>query len=430
MTAASIGMLVDAGRVAWDDPAERHLPAFRLSDAARTREVSVRDLLTHRAGMPNADYLWYRSGLSPADILKRFALVPTETSLRSQFRYQNVMYHAAGELIGAVSGTPWPEFVQARLFDPIGMRRTRPLFARLRADDEPATPHFELDGGIAPIRNAPVDSVAAAGAVWSSAEDMAEWMRFLLRGGSVGGRPLLKPATLDELFTPQTTLRRDDFYPSAELTRPNWTTYGLGWFQQDYAGRKLDFHTGSIDGMVAICGLVRGERLGVFVLANLDHAELRHALMLRVLDVWGPGAGRDWSSDLRALYARNRDKAKEAQHKLEAQRVAGTQPALPLDRYAGRYSDPLYGSVDVTRGADGLRVGVGPEMTGRLEHWQHDTFRVVWDMAWLDPLWLRFDVNARGDVARALLGDLGQPDATLMGFARENAGAADAPPAP
>jgi len=422
MTAASVGMLVDAGRLAWDDPVVNHLPALRLSDPYVTRELTVRDLLTHRAGLPNTDYLWYRSGLGSQEILARLAHAPRESSLRSRFRYQNVMYQAAGELIGAVSGKPWADFVRERLLEPLGMTRTAPTFAEAAARADVAVPHFEVRGELRTIRNAPVDAIPAAGAAWSSAEDMARWLRFLLGDGTVGERRLLSEASLGELFTPQVTIRPDAFYPSARLTRPHFTTYGLGWFQQDYAGRKLDFHTGSIDGMVAICGLVRDERLGVCVLANLDHAELRHALMLRVLDVFGPGPGRDWSADLHALYAERRRKADEEAAGLEAGRQAGTRPSLALAAYAGAYADPLFGRVDVRAEAGELRLAAGSELTGRLEHWHYDTFRVAWDLFWLDPVFVRFEIDAQGRASRLWLGGLGDDEAALQRYGREEGG--------
>jgi hypothetical protein len=131
---------------------------------------------------------------------------------------------------------------------------------------------------------------------------MAKWSTMLLAGGKAGSGVLLAPGTTEELFTPQAMVTAEAFYPTARLTKPKWKTYGLGWFQQDYRGRAVDYHTGSIDGMVAIHGLLRDERAGVVVLANLDHAELRHAIMLDVFDRYIGGARRDWSSDLQGLY--------------------------------------------------------------------------------------------------------------------------------
>jgi CubicO group peptidase (beta-lactamase class C family) len=191
------------------------------------------------------------------------------------------------------------------------------------------------------IANASVDPVASAGSVWSSVSDMSKWMRFILDSGRVDGKALLKPATFAELLKPQTMVPPSQFYPSARLTKPHWMTYGLGWFQQDYNGRAVSFHTGSIDGMVAIIGLIPDERLGVYVLANTDHAELRHALMLKTFDLWGPpnAKPRDWSAELRALYSAATAQAVAAEKAQEAKRVTGTKPALALARYAGPYAD-------------------------------------------------------------------------------------------
>ena len=413
MTAAAIGMLVDEKKLGWDHPVVQYLPDFQLYDPYVTREITVRDLLTHRAGLPGADFLWYRVETAPLEILKRMRFLKPETSLRSHFAYQNIMYHAAGELVGAVSGSSWSVFLKQRIFEPLGMTSTVTSLDALAGQKNVASPHDRVEGKVKAISNASVDSVAAAGAVWSSVEDMAKWMRFLLNGGKVGDKALLTDSTHRELFTPQTMVGPDTFYPTAKLTKPHWTTYGLGWFQQDYQGRAVDFHTGSIDGMVAIHGLIRDEKLGVYVLANLDHAEVRHALMLRVFDLYrgskpreepsaqrvGGGAPtlRDWSSELFALYDGLRREGEEREQKAEQERVSGTSPSLALEKYAGTYSDPLYGTVVVALDGN-LRITRGPTFSATLEHWNYDTFRARWDLDWLGKSLVSFALDAKGNV--------------------------------
>jgi hypothetical protein len=232
-------------------------------------------------------------------------------------------------------------------------------------------------------------------------------MRFLLEGTSADGQALLKKETLEELFRPQTLVDRDEFYPTQQLTHPHWTTYGLGWFQQDYRGRAVDFHTGSIDGMVAIHGLVRAERLGVYVLSNLDHAELRHALMYRVFDLYDVQgeARRDWSAELKALYDSLAKQAEERRTESEKKRVPGTKPSLALDAYAGNYSDELAGKVRVTNDG-GLRLHLGPGLEGKLEHWHYDTFRVTWDRRWQGTALVSFRLNAEGKVGGLQIDEL------------------------
>src|SRR5688500_18663353 len=193
-----------------------------------------------------------------------------------------------------------------------------------------------------------VDAVAPAGSVWSSTADMAKWIRFLLDSGRVGERRLVQQATFAELVRPQRHVPAGEFYPTAQLTRPHWTTYGLAWFQQDYRGRKIDYHTGSIDGMVAIVGLMLDERLGVIVLSNAAQSNLRHALMLKTFDLFTGAPSRDWSQDLKKLYDSLATRGAEQQRSAAAQRVTGTRPSLDLAKYAGTYSDSLYGTRVVT----------------------------------------------------------------------------------
>jgi CubicO group peptidase (beta-lactamase class C family) len=398
MTAALVGMLVDEKKVVWDAPVIEYLPWFRLKDAAVTRELSVRDLLTHRGGLGNADYLWYGQRHSTDEILRRVRLIDPAYPVRSGFIYQNIMYAAAGALIEAASGKSWAEMMRTRIFQPLGMRDTIATAASLAAQPNVASPHAIIDGQVRVIENVSVDPVAAAGSVWSNVDDMAKWMQFLLDGGRAGGKNgkrLLSEEVFGELFTPQ-TIAPFAMYPTTRLTRPHWMTYGLGWFQQDYRGRAVDFHTGSIDGMVAIHGLIRDERLGVYVLGNLDHAEIRHALMYTVFDRYAGTSDRDWSADFLKLYSDLRIEAEQAVAKRDARRVAGTSPPLPLQQLAGDYADPLHGDVRVTYDSGRLGIQYGAAFMGTLEHWHFNTFRATWKAAWRTRELVNFVLDADG----------------------------------
>jgi CubicO group peptidase (beta-lactamase class C family) len=401
MTAALVGMLVDEHKVEWDAPVTRYLPWLQLKDPAVTRELTVRDLLTHRAGLGNADYLWYGQRNSTEEILRRVRLIDPSYPVRSGFIYQNIMYAAAGAVIEAASGRSWAETIRSRIFQPLGMRDTIATAASLASQPNVASPHGIVDGHVRVIENVSVDPVAAAGAVWSNVDDMAKWMRFLLDGGRAagdGGQRLLSAQTFAELFTPQ-TIAPFEMYPTTRLTRPHWMTYGLGWFQQDYRGQAVDFHTGSIDGMVAIHGLIRDEQLGVYVLGNLDHAELRHALMYTVFDRYAGRSDRDWSADFLKLYTDIQSEAAQARARRDGHRVAGTSPSLPVRKFAGDYVDPLHGEVRVGDDPAGLSIRYGSAFVGTLEHWHYNTFRATWKAAWRAPELVTFVLDADGQPA-------------------------------
>lgn len=394
MTAAALGMLVDEGKLRWDDRVIDHLPDFRLYDPYVTRELTVRDLLTHRSGLPGTDLLWSRGDFSAEEMTRRLRHVQPASSFRSQFAYQNVVYAIGGLLVAAISGLSWEEFVRTRIFRPLDMRESEPLVAGIASGPNVATPHAEVRDSVRAVPVRSTDPVASAGSVWSSVADMAKWMRFMLDSGRVRGTRLLTASTFAELVTPQ--IRAPvSIYPALALVQPHVFTYALGWFVQDYHGETVWMHTGSIDGMSAIVGLMPARRTGVVVLANLDHAELRHALMYQVFTMYAGKPERDWSADLRALFSRAR-----AGRPLEASRPGqAPQPSLPLERYAGRYVDSTYGEVEVTVTDGVLRARFGNEDLGRLEPLEYETFQTRGPPPLERRRTLTFVPDGRGNVA-------------------------------
>jgi CubicO group peptidase (beta-lactamase class C family)/dienelactone hydrolase len=391
-TAVALAMLVDEGKLHWDDKVIDYVPDFRLYDPYVTRELTIRDLLTHRSGLPGTDILWAipENVYSQAEMIRRLRYVVPTASFRSQWQYQNVVYAISGFIVEKVSGMPWATFVRNRIFTPLGMNETIPLVAELSGKPNVAVPHADIHDTIrvVPIRS--TDVIAAAGSVWSSVSDMSKWMRFMLDSGRVGDRRLITAATFKEIVAPQMRAPMAE-YPALSLTNPNFFSYALGWFVQDYHGHTVWMHTGSIDGMCAIIGLLPEERVGVYVLENLDHAELRHALMYKVFDLYTGASTRDWSADLKKLFGARSD-GRAATH------VTGTQPSLALDKYAGTYVDSTYGNIDVTSTNGVLHARFGKADLGQLDQWEYDSFRTRESATRLQPATLTFAPDGAGGV--------------------------------
>ena len=370
MTSAALGMLVDEGKVRWDDRVIDHVPEFRLHDAYATRETTLRDLVTHRTGVPGTDMLWSLEPYSMPEMIRRLRFIPPTASFRAQMQYQNVVYAVAGTVIERVSGMSWDAFIRARILGPLQMTESEPLVAGVDTKPNVAAPHAMIGDSarVVPIRT--TDPVASAGSVWSSVADMSKWMRFMLDSGRVGTRRLITPATYAELMAPQIRASFSQ-YPALALARPRTFSYALGWFVQEYQGRTIYMHTGSIDGMSAIVGLMPDRRMGVFVLANLDHAELRHALMYQAFDLYNGNSPRDWSTELRTLLAPSRRVAAAS----DSGPTARPAPAFALARYAGMYADSAYGNVAVTHDNGVLRARFRDRDLGPLTHVQFETFR-------------------------------------------------------
>jgi CubicO group peptidase (beta-lactamase class C family) len=399
-TATAIAMLVDEGKVRWDDPVSRHIPGFSvMADPGLSGELTVRDLLSHRTGLPTGDVLWYASGSTSEDILRRMRFLRPFASPRSRYMYNNNAYLLAGMVVEHASEMPWADFVRTRILQPLGMNETLTGFAGLDARGNVATPHVEVRDTVRPVPYLDFDNIGPAGSMNSSVHDMARWMRAQLAGGvRPDGERLVSEVQHREMQSPQFVIPQSQYYPAARLARPSFTAYGLGWFMQDYRGRKLLMHTGSIDGMSALLALVPEERLGMVVYLNLDHAELRHALMYRIVDAFLGAPPRDWSTEMRALYAPMEEQGRAAERAMEAKRVSGTRPSLPVEAYAGTFADPdsLHPAVTVRAEGGRLVASMGPRATGEMEHWHYDVFRVRWANPTMGEDYLTFTISAEG----------------------------------
>jgi CubicO group peptidase (beta-lactamase class C family) len=403
-TAFTAALLSDEGRLRLDEPATTYLPGLQFADPYQTREITMRDLLSHRTGFDGSDYLWYGSTNDFAAIMRRLRWLKPSTSLRSHYAYQNVMYALAGQAESNIVGKPWGDVVRERILVPLGMRETQTGVAGLAGRANVASPHDVVSDTLRVIERYDLENVAPAGSMYSSVSDMTHWLRFLLDSARLDGKRMLRPATFAQLFTPNTLIDAPSFYPTASLTKPNYTAYGLGWFLQDYRGHRVALHTGSIDGMTAIAALVPDERIGIVVFANRDHAELRHALLYTVFDRYFGGASHDWSAEMKKMYDSIAAAGRAAERAEIAKRVPNTRPTLALDAYAGTYADSLYGTLVVRVENGTLTAEQSPWLRGNLEHWNYDTFRVRYRNRAIGDNSLQFLLDANGKVTSARLG--------------------------
>jgi CubicO group peptidase (beta-lactamase class C family) len=394
MTTAALALLVDEGKLSWDDRVIDHLPQLRLHDPYATRELTVRDLLTHRTGLPGTDLFWTRLDYDLDEMLYRLRFVEPVSSFRTTWNYQNVVYAIAGALIEELSGMPWHDFVRTRIFAPLGMHESEPLDAGILEKPNVAVPHDATNDSLYTVPKRTTDAVASVGSVWSSVSDMAKWMRFMLDSARVDGRPLIQPATFREIVAPEIRAPLA-IYGSLALVKPTLLTYALGWFVHDFDGDIVWMHTGSINGMSAIVGLLPNRRFGVVVLINRDHAEVRHALMYRAFDLAGGNPMRDWSRDVLALQ-------ESAQRPTASAPRAATPPSLPLERYAGTYSHGAYGRLLVSHRGGQLRAQFESRPAYALVHTDFETFRTS-DAPSGDGFTVTFDPDGSGRIVAARL---------------------------
>ena len=400
LIAISLGILVDQNKISWQDKVIDHLPLFKLSDPYITSDARVIDLLTHNLGIGNADLLWVINNLSTAETIDKFKYSKKTYPLRGGFTYQNIMYVVAGELIEAVSGQNWTVFVENEILKPLKMTRTQTKSMDIMKAGNYTSPHYnDLDDGIVKVDYTFSDQIGAAGMVWSTTNDVSNYLTFLVNDGTFKGDTIIQPTTFHYLFKPHSILTENDVYPTNKLTKPKWNTYGLGWFQQDYRGNKLDFHTGSLSGLVALTGIIHDKNVAVYVFANLDHAELRHAIMYKAMDLYAfNDDNRDWHKEIFKLYAGFRENAKEAKKNRNEDRIMGTSPLLTLDQYSGTYQNEMLGVVNVSVVNGQLQIDVNNHLNYKMEHWHYNTFITNKDPNWRFETLINFNLNTSGKI--------------------------------
>jgi CubicO group peptidase (beta-lactamase class C family) len=374
-TSAALAILADDKKLQWDDPVISHLASFQLYDPWITRELTIRDMLSHRSGFSSfqGDLLWDGSAYQRDEVVRRMRFIKPNGSFRSTYGYSNIMYIAAGELLAAASGTTWDAFIREHLFGPLGMTRSSTSVSALKDAANVASPHDELAGKVQPVPYRTVDNGGPAASINSTAKDMAEWIRLQLSEGAYEGKRIVSAVALRQTQTSQTII--PGVGPAKLFPSSHFRAYGFGWILQDYRGKKIVWHNGGIGGMKTTVLMAPEEHLGIVVLANRAGANLPEALAWRSVDVVLGLPVRDWSKDWLEIAAANEASAAASAKRTDSQRVTNTKPSLPIEKYVGLYSSEVYGEARVVLDNGHLKIESGLDLNGALDHWQNDTFR-------------------------------------------------------
>lgn len=400
-TSAIIGMLVQEGKLDWDDKVKKYLPYFELYDPWVSSEVTVRDLLSHRVGLGtfSGDVIWYKSNLTADEIVKRVKYLPKAYDFRAGYGYSNVMYITAGELIKKVTGKSWGDNVRERIFEPLGMSRTITTIDSLAAKGNFATPHALIKDQNVPIPWEDWEEIGATGGIISCVDDLAKWMILNLDHGVYHQDTLLTKETRNVLWTPHNSFQVDHTTPN-DYNRL-FRAYALGWGMSDYHGKLRVGHSGGYDGMITAVVLMPQEQLGIVVLTNGMKSPIQAAYNY-ALDRFLGRQEVDWSAKLLAQV----DSAKQQDTRvaeLKKQRVLNTEPSVAKKSYTGTYQSDIYGKIMVSRNdEEKLRLNFehSPGYSATLTHWHYDVWQINWDepQAWFSFGTVRFLTNSNMEV--------------------------------
>lgn len=376
-TAAAIATLSDEERLSFDDPVTKYLPDLKLYDSKVTAEVTIRDLLAQRTCLQSKDLLTWDSPFSREETRRRLQYLPPACSFRDRFVYNNINYVLAGDASAAAAGSSWQALIKNRLLVPLDMNNSATSSAEAARARNLASPHIKTGGKLRLLPLYDEGISAPAGAIHSTAADMARWVELLLGGGAYLGKTIWSPTAHAAMLGEQMAVRpgpRD----AGEPPTPIAAAYGFGWGVGEYRGRRFVEHTGQSDGMYAMVAMMPNDRLGIVVLTNSSMVGLPEALAYHWLDDQLGVPEFDW---IGTLYAR----AKESNDAIDIDNVtrdvlrkAGTKPSLPATGYAGVYRQDLLGDVTVITAKNGEMSIRFLTKTGRLKHWQDDMFQIDW----------------------------------------------------
>lgn len=399
-TAAALAILVDEKKIEWDQRVVDVLPWFQMSDPYVSREMRIRDLLVHRSGLGLGAgdlMLFPEATLTAREIMQRLRYVPLQSSFRSKYTYDNILYIVAGAVIEQASGQPWDRFIRERIFQPLGMTRSLTSVNEVPLGDDLAWPHVLAKGKLKQIEHTKLDPAAPAGAIQSSVEDMLKWVSLQLNQGQYSPGRLFSAEQSLEMWTPHIFIPIPATFPKElAAVAPTLQAYALGWVTRDYRGERVVFHTGGLGGMVTRVTLVPGKRLGILVFTNQEEASAFQAVTLTILDHYlGTRVAYDWVDAYSSVRKRTVSEAEKKVAEATAQRNPDSKPSLPLARYAGRYRDPWYGDVWVEEKAGKLWMRfTHSALTGPLEHFQYDTFIARWSERLYDAdAYVSFSLN-------------------------------------
>lgn len=389
-TTTLMAMLVDDGKLAWDDRVRKHLEYFHLSDPLADGDVRLRDLVSHRTGVAGNDLLWYRAPWSQEEMIRRVGQLPLAAPFRTAMQYQSIMFTAAGHATANAAGEPWENLIRRRILKPLGSKSTSLSTEEALKVVDHASPHrHDRLGNLEVVPWYEIKEPNAAGSINTSARDLAHWLQLHLNEGLHGEARLVSAANLRATHSPQITIPMDDanqrMHPYTQQM-----SYGMAWTIQDYRGELLVSHSGIIDGFRAHLTLLPKRKLGLAILSNCHATRMNLALSNQLVDLLLNAPAKDWNDHYHKILEAEEFATKLQIGLRERQRKTSLRPTLPLADYVGNYEAPAYGTAKIRLDKDHLILEWSSFKVG-LQHYRSDSFQVLDDL--LDTSLLEFHIE-------------------------------------
>lgn len=390
-TAAALAILVDEGKLNWDDRVIDHIPEFRMYDRYVTANFTIVDLLTHRSGLGlgAGDLMIFPDGgdFTIDDVLKSFQYQEQVSDFRAKYDYDNLLYIVAGEVVARISGMSWEDFIEERILTPLGMKHSAASFNRIRDRSNIALPHSTETGEVRQVSSYSLDLTNPAGGICASASDLAKWIQVQLNSGKYGPdleQQLFTGDAQQQMWYPHTVIgynaRGDQRYNG------HLNAYGLGWRLSDMNGYTVVSHTGGLPGMLSKTAIVPELNAGVVVLTNTSPGGLNYYTVAQnILDGLTGAEPMDWTGFAKSRIESGKGTADSVLNAVWKVTELAKQEKRDLTKYTGMYEDDWFGKMEIwleeDNGEEHLRIRShrSPKLNGEMLFYKATTFAIRWE---------------------------------------------------
>ena len=380
-TSAALAVLVDEGKIKWDDKVTKYLPDFKMYNEYVTNEFTIRDLLTHRSGLGlgAGDLMIWPDGsdFKAEDIIQNIQYLKPTSGFRTKYDYDNLLYIIAGEVVHKVSGQTWNEFVETRFFVPLQMKNTGSTWVRVKDTSNVIAPHVPIDGKLKVISRYKNTTFDAAAGIYSSVNDMSNWAIMQLNKGKFGDKQLFSEKQHAEMWTPQTLMPNRTMPPYNSLFK----SYGLGWQITDVKGKLQVSHTGGLEGIVTQVTLIPELNLGIIVFTNQQSGAAFSAITNTIKDSYLGIAPIDHVADFSQKAKASEEKADKVTEEVWATVAKNKKQKVDFKKYIGTYKDNWLGEVVISEKKGKLYFASkrSPQLSGEIFFHKDNDFVVKWD---------------------------------------------------
>ena len=366
-TATALAMLDADKKISLDDKVTKWIPQFKLDNKAAGKQAIVRDLLCHRLGFQTfqGDFTYWTSNLTRSEVIEKMSHIKAQYPFRTKWGYTNAAFLTAGEIIPKATGMQWEDFLTQKIFTPLGMNSTLALSKDFPYAPNKCSAHTMTDGKLIKIPFCSIDNLAAAGSIGSSANDMSHWVIAQLNKGMYNNNQIIPATAIAQTWLPHSILGNG----GKQFNSGHFNLYGLGWFLEEYCGKKIVSHTGGVNGFVTSVTLLPEEKLGIIVFTNTDQNSFYEALKWEIADAYLNNPYRNYSNVYLGYFNQQVSEEEKNNKKMQDSVALQLKPLLAINNYSGTYFNDVYGNMSVVQEGGELKMKFShhPNMYAKLE---------------------------------------------------------------